>query len=82
MRSAAGGDLWSILTLVVVRNLRGPGGNWGGWVLAPMDARDNTWVLYTLGDSRNARKGRAAPKVTVELEECASRAVGGRPDAR
>ena len=47
-----------------------------------MDARDNTWVLYTLGDSRNARKGRAAPKVTVELEECASRAVGGRPDAR
>jgi hypothetical protein len=34
------------------------------------------------GGLEECREGRAAPKVTVELEECASRAVGGRPDAR
>ena len=32
----------------------GGGGFWRPW---SMDARDNTWVLYTLGDSRNTGKG-------------------------
>jgi hypothetical protein len=39
-------------------------------------------ALHAWEDARKPGRGGQVPKVPAELEECASRAAGGRPDAR